>query len=287
MDIQDLRTFLAISENRSFSKAAETLHISQPAVSKRIQALELSLGAQLFDRVGKRIFLTEAGELLIPQARHLLAMLADTERKVRNLSESVSGTLQLATSHHIGLHRLEPVLRRFITIYPEVQINIAFEDSEVAHDLVRQGEIELAVVTLNPEGDPTLQYQTVWHDPLVFVSSVAKSHPLALRDLAKLPCVLPGTATYTGRIVLQRFADQGITLQPAMSTNYLETIGMLVSVGLGWSVLPRSMATNLEVLQVDCAPMARTLGFVTNPERSMSNAAKAFTETLSAFMEDN
>ena len=100
MDIQDLRTFLAISENRSFSKAAETLHISQPAVSKRIQALELSLGAKLFDRVGKRIFLTEAGELLIPQARHLLAMLADTERKVRNLSESVSGTLQLATSHH-------------------------------------------------------------------------------------------------------------------------------------------------------------------------------------------
>lgn len=284
MDIQDLRTFLAIAESRSFSKAAGALHITQPAVSKRIQTLEQSLGARLFDRVGKRIFLTEAGELLIPQARQLLTMLADTERELRNLSESVAGTLQLATSHHIGLHRLEPVLRRFISDYPQVQMNISFEDSEVAHDLVRQGEIELAVVTLNPEGDPTLQYQAVWHDPLVFVSSVAESGSLALRELAQLPCVLPGTATYTGRIVLQRFAEQGITLQPAMSTNYLETIGMLVSVGLGWSVLPLSMTANLEVLQVDCAPMSRTLGFVTNPERSMSNAARAFTEILSGFV---
>ena len=284
MDIQDLRTFLAIAESRSFSKAAGALHITQPAVSKRIQTLEQSLGARLFDRVGKRIFLTEAGELLIPQARQLLTMLADTERELRNLSESVAGTLQLATSHHIGLHRLEPVLRRFISNYPQVQMNISFEDSEVAHDLVRQGEIELAVVTLNPEGDPTLQYQAVWHDPLVFVSSVAESGSLALRDLAQLPCVLPGTATYTGRIVLQRFAEQGITLQPAMSTNYLETIGMLVSVGLGWSVLPLSMTANLEVLQVDCAPMSRTLGFVTNAERSMSNAARAFTEILSGFV---
>ena len=129
MDIQDLRTFLAISENRSFSKAAETLHISQPAVSKLIQNWA-NLGAQLFDRVGKRIFLTEAGELY-SQARHLLAMLADTERKVRNLSESSPAPYNLLLLI-IGLHRLEPVLRRFITNYPEVQINIAFEDSEVA-----------------------------------------------------------------------------------------------------------------------------------------------------------
>lgn len=283
MHFNDLRTFLAVAENASFSAAAQQLHVTQPAVSKRIQALEQSLDSQLFDRVGKRVYLTEAGTILIPQAQQMLAMLSDTEKRLRNLSEQITGTLNLATSHHIGLHRLAPVLHAFTAAYPDVRLNISFEDSEVAHDMVRHGDIELAVVTLNPEGDEQLKYQTVWHDALHFVSANDELAAGSMIDLAQEPCVLPGTGTYTGRIVLQRFAAVGIDLSPEMSTNYLETIGMLVSVGLGWSVLPQSMLGDLHVLDIDCPEMSRTLGCVTNPARAISNPAQAFISTVQRF----
>lgn len=283
MQFNDLRTFLAIADTASFSQAAQLLHVTQPAVSKRMQALEQDLGVQLFDRVGKRVHLTQAGERLIPQARQMLALAADTERQMKSLSDAITGTLHLATSHHIGLHRLAPVLREFTARYPEVQLNIQFEDSEVAHEMVRQGDIELAVVTLNPEGDALLTCTPTWHDPLRFVAAEPADDSLTLEQLAQMPCVLPGVGTYTGRIVLERFSDQGLSLSPTMSTNYLETIGMLVSVGLGWSVLPESMIDNLATLDVDCADMSRTLGCVTNPQRSRSNAGTAFLEVVAAF----
>ncbi len=291
MNFNDLRTFLAVVETESFSRAARQLHITQPAVSKRVQTLEQSLDVQLFDRVGKSVSLTQAGTVLVPQAQKILAMLADTERHLRNLSHNITGTLHLATSHHIGLHRLAPVLRAFATKYPEVQLNISFEDSEVAHDMVRRGDIELAVVTLNPQGDRQLHYEPVWHDTLLFVTAQDPAHsgsdetdnPLDMATLATRPCVLPGTGTYTGRIVLQRFAENGISLSPGMSTNYLETIGMLVSVGLGWSVLPQNMVGDLQIMDIDCPEMSRSLGCVTNPNRASSNAARAFVHVVLAF----
>lgn len=283
MNFQDLRTFVVVADEASFSNAASLLHVTQPAVSKRIQALEQRFSVKLFDRVGKSVHLTQAGAALLPQARLMLTTLSDTEKQLQNLAQHVAGSLTLATSHHIGLHRLAPVLRQFVSLYPQVQINISFEDSEVAHDRVRQGSSELAVVTLNPEGDLQLHSHAIWADPLLFVTAPGSSSEVSLQELAQQPCVLPGTSTFTGRIVLQRFAEQGLQLSPTMSTNYLETIGMLVSVGLGWSVLPKSMVGDLTVLEVDCEPMARTLGYVTNPSRTSSNAADAFVDVLNQF----
>ncbi len=288
MDATELETFLAVADNRSFSRAAERLHLTQPAVSKRIQALEADLAARLFDRVGKRVDLTQSGRLLLPRARSLLAEIADTRRLLKNLNEQVAGSLHLATSHHVGLHRLAPVLKAFSDRYEDVQLDIRFEDSEAAHDLVRRGESELAVVTLDPEGPAELCYQPLWDDPLCFI--VARDHPLArgsrqtLSELARYPAILPGLATYTGRIVAELFAERDIRISSPLSTNYLETISMLTATGLGWSLLPRSMVTDgLCVVETDAPPQHRTLGCVTNPARTRSNAADAFIEVLELF----
>ena len=111
MDLNSLNTFIAIAETGSFSEAGERLHLTQPAVSKRIAALEQQLNARLFDRVGREVNLTEAGRALLPRAYQLLNVLDDTRRALNNLTGEVSGRLVLATSHHIGLHRLPPLLR--------------------------------------------------------------------------------------------------------------------------------------------------------------------------------
>jgi DNA-binding transcriptional LysR family regulator len=109
MDIAALQAFVAVADCGSFSRGAEQVHLTQPAVSKRIAALEDELGARLFDRIGRGIHLTPAGEALLGRARNVLKELEDVKRGITNLSGSISGELLLATSHHIGLHRLPGV----------------------------------------------------------------------------------------------------------------------------------------------------------------------------------
>ena len=286
MHLDELESFIQVARLRSFSAAAQQLHISQPAMSKRIQSLESHLGVSLFDRLGKRVRLTPAGELLVGKANAILDLSRDMERDVGNLAQTVKGRLSMATSHHIGLHRLSPVLQRFTQQYPEVELDIKFEDSEVAHKLVRAGNIELAVVTLNPAGEqeqPDLDTKTIWQDPLCFVNARPLPDVTSLGQLASLPCILPGPNTFTGRIVTERFASEGLELNPALSTNYLETISMLVSVGVGWSVLPQTMTIELQQLSPQCAPITRTLGCVTHSKRTLSNSASAFLQVLSDY----
>ena len=286
MHLDELESFIQVARLRSFSVAAQQLHISQPAMSKRIQSLESHLGVSLFDRLGKRVRLTPAGELLVGKANAILDLSRDMERDVGNLAQTISGRLSMATSHHIGLHRLSPVLQRFTQQYPEVELDIQFEDSEVAHKLVRAGDIELAVVTLNPAGEqeqPDLETKTIWQDPLCFVNAKPLPEVTSLGQLASLPCILPGPNTFTGRIVTERFASEGLVLNPALSTNYLETISMLVSVGVGWSVLPQTMTSELQQITPQCAPITRTLGCVTHSKRTLSNSASAFLQVLSDY----
>ncbi|WP_370186356.1 LysR family transcriptional regulator [Alloalcanivorax sp.] len=287
MDTQALTAFLAVAESGSFSTAAERLFLTQPAVSKRIAQLEQQLGTRLFDRVGRRIRLTEAGEALLPRARQVLLDLEDMSRAISNLTGTVSGTLRIGTSHHIGLHRLPPVLRRFSREYPDVKLDIHFIDSEEAWEAVLHGDLEMGVVTLPPQPDPRLHSQAVWQDPLVFMA--APEHPLArldrvtLETLTGYSAILPSPVTFTRRIVESLFEEQALTLNISMSTNYLETIHMMASIGLGWSVLPETMLDDSVVrLNVDTALPVRRLGVVTHPGRSRSNAAGAFLDILNS-----
>lgn len=288
MDTQNLKAFMLVAETGSFSLAAEKLHLTQPAVSKRVALLEQQLETELFDRIGRNVSLTEAGNALLPHARTISGQLLAAERSVRDLSGEVTGELRLATSHHIGLHRLPPVLNAFSHSCGGVKIDIDFMDSEQAYELIMQGKIELAVVTLAPISEPSIIAKAIWHDPLEFM--VSKNHDLAKRRscqleyLAGCPAILPGLNTYTGQIVKRLFDRNDLQLQVSMATNYLETIRMMASVGLGWTVLPRSMKDKtLKTIVVPGVSIDRTLGLVYHRGRSLSRAARAFAATLATF----
>jgi DNA-binding transcriptional LysR family regulator len=148
IDIPQLEAFLAVSKRGGFSGAATELHLTQPAVSKRIAALESALDTRLFDRIGKQVSLTEAGVALSTSAEKILAELADSQRVLSNLRSGVGGQLTIASSHHIGLHRLPPVLRAYASRYPGVALDLKFMDSEIACNRVAHGELELALITL-------------------------------------------------------------------------------------------------------------------------------------------
>lgn len=288
MDTQNLRAFVMVAETGSFSDSAEKLHLTQPAVSKRIAQLEEQLETALFDRIGRKVSLTEAGNALLPHARAVELELQAAERSVRDLDGEVAGQLRLATSHHIGLHRLPPVLSHFSQHFKGVQIDIDFMDSEQAYDLTLRGEVELSVVTLAPTEQPHLVTRKIWDDPLDFM--VHSGHALTerktvdLKTLSGEAAILPGLNTYTGQIVKSLFDERGLPLTVSLATNYLETIRMMASVGLGWTVLPRSMRdSTLVSLPLRDAKLQRSLGVVYHEGRSLSRAARAFIDVLEQF----
>ncbi len=290
MDIPSLQAFVSVAETGSFSRASEQLYITQPAVSKRIAALESELDTALFDRIGRQISLTESGQTLLPRARHILLEIEDSRRILRNLSGHVTGQVKIATSHHIGLHHLPPVLRQFTVRYPAVELDLHFMESEEACKAIHHGDLELGVITLPLETDADLHMQKLWPDPMAVV--VGETHPLythapsTAEDLLAYPAILPERGTYT-RELIERSMTGGARenlaeIKVRMTTHYLETIKMLVSVGLGWSVLPRTMlGDELRVLDIARLNIQRELGVVWHARRSLSNAAKKMIEALS------
>ncbi len=284
MDIQNIRAFLMVAETTSFSRAAEKLFITQPAISKRIATLEDSLDCKLFDRLGKKIQLTQAGLALLPSYQRVAAEINEGKRIISTLRTEVSGHMKFGTSHHIGLHRLPPILRKYTRQYPEVELDIQFMDSEQAASLILKGDIELALITLADNIEPPLTTVPIWTDIMSCV--VAKDHPLAkkrnitVKQLSEHGVLLQSQSTHTRDII-----DQALKLKPnvkiIMESNYLETIKAMIQNGLGWGVLPQSMIdASLKKLTIKNIKMERHLGVLLHKSRTLSSPASALLETL-------
>lgn len=284
MDIQNIRAFLMVAESQSFSRAAEKLFISQPAISKRISTLEFALDCQLFDRLGKNVQLTQAGEALIPSYQRILAELDETERIISTLRTQVSGQLKFGTSHHIGLHRLPPVLRKYSDRFPEVELDIQFMDSEQAAALILKGNIELALITLPDSIKKPLTTIPVWADPMKCV--VAKDHVLAKqkmvtrKQLSNHGVLIQSHSTHT-RDIIDDALKLDSNIKVIMESNYLETIKAMIQNGLGWGVLPESMIDDsLHKLNIKGLKMERHLGILLHASKTLSSPAHALIETL-------
>lgn len=284
MDIQNIRAFLMVAETGSFSRAAEKLYITQPAISKRISTLELSLDCPLFDRLGKTVQLTQAGEALIPGYRRILAEINESERIISALRTSVSGHLKFGTSHHIGLHRLPPILRQYTNRFTEVELDVQFMDSEQAAELILKGTIELALITLPDTTDKPLSTIPIWTDPMKCV--VANDHVLkkqktvTRKHLSEHGVLIQSHSTHTRNII-----DDALELDSntkiIMESNYLETIKAMIQNGLGWGVLPESMIdSSLHELKIKGIKMERHLGILLHASRTLSSPAKALLEIL-------
>ncbi|MBT8148254.1 MAG: LysR family transcriptional regulator [Gammaproteobacteria bacterium] len=286
MDTQNLKAFIAVAESGSFSAAAERLHLSQPAISKRINLLEQQLDTSLFDRIGRQVSLTEAGRTLLPMAQDIGLAMRNARQQIMDLKSTVSGELRLVTSHHIGLHRLPAILRKFASGYPEVELDIQFKDSEQACLGVLAGEFDLGIVTRSPRIDARISHQSVWLDRLVFVA--ATDHPLTrlksvtIEEVCRHPALLPDPKFLTTRVVEELFHERGLEIRTIMSTNNLETIRALISVGYGWGVLPEIMLADDSVIQLPVKDVSlhRNLDCIYHRDRSLSRPAHCFLELL-------
>ena len=145
MDLQQLRTFRTVARRRSFTRAAQELHLSQPAVSRQVEALEASLGASLFSRQGRRVALTEAGRRLLDYAERILELVARAERALAELHQLEAGRLTVAASTTPGGYLRPPVLAAFQERHPGLEARLTVHPSAEVEQLVLSGQADLGV----------------------------------------------------------------------------------------------------------------------------------------------
>jgi len=209
MDINNLQAFIEVAEKKSFSKSAETLKLTQPAVSKRIAALEAELSSRLFDRVGRSVHLTEAGKVLLPSALKISSEVSRIEDDIGNLNKVVTGRLSLGSCEHVNADLLAPVLKSFKDSYPGVEIKLQFVTSDKAVEYIENGRLDMSLCSMgespNRDSHSRLRSLEVWRDEMCIVCEA--HHPMAaqqnitVQELAEYPAILPSQNTALRRSI--------------------------------------------------------------------------------------
>ncbi|MCC7368345.1 MAG: LysR family transcriptional regulator [Chloroflexi bacterium] len=245
LPINQLRTFLAVARRRSFTRAAEELHLTQPAVSAHIRKLERALGGPLFEQIGRRVSLTPVGQVMSHYAEQVLALEDELRVAIADLQDVVQGVLAIGTSTTIGISMLPALLRRFRDEHPLVQLQVQIGNFPEAVSGLLEGHLDVALMP-NAQGpgqlDERLESVPVFSDDLVLV--VAPGHRWAQagyvepRDLIDEPFVL----TATGRLrqqVEQVLVPFAVTPAVVAECNSLIAMARMVEAGIGVSVLSR------------------------------------------------
>ncbi|MEK6408081.1 MAG: LysR family transcriptional regulator [Acidobacteriota bacterium] len=290
MELWQLEVFTAVADEKSFSRAGQKLGRTQPAISSTIKLLEGELGEPLFDRMGKTIRLTSAGELISEYAKRLLRLREEALLAVGELRGLNRGTLRLGANETTCLYLLPEVLSAFTQAYPQVQVDIHRAITRSISERVVDGSLDFGIVTL-PIKNARLQVMTIHKDELALI--VGPSHRLwarrsvQMRELEGEPFILHRVGTTTRERLVKHFDDGGVKIKVTMELASIETIKRFVSIGMGISIAPRLCIAkeieegSLRALTIRDARFQRKLGLIYNKERYQSQAARAFLELIS------
>ncbi len=179
LDIRHLKLIIAVTEEKSVTKAGERLHLSQSALSHQLRDIEARLGTPLFLRLNKKMVLTQAGERLLYSARQILDELRRAEDDLKQMADSNHGVLRLSTECYTCYHWLPGLLREFNSKYPKVEVKIAVEATHEPLLALLNGKLDLAIVSSHPR-DKRLRYKPLFKDELVAI--LPPDHPLTARS---------------------------------------------------------------------------------------------------------
>jgi DNA-binding transcriptional LysR family regulator len=286
MELRHLRYFEAVARHSHVTRAAAELHIAQPALSKQISQLEHELGVALFDRVGRNVRLTEAGEALLPHAR---AVMAQVEAARAEMAERIGlrrGRAIVGSPPTVGSQLLPAVLSAFNKRYPGIELRLHEAGVQTLLDLLETGLTDVAVVTL-PVEDEQLTVVPLFTEEMVVAvwkgHALANSEQVELRQLQQEPWVLSPENYELREATLSACATAGFTPRVVLDGGETDTLLRFVAAGVGVALVPR-LAVNgtqeLATLRVSDQRLSRTLGIVWRGDRVASPAARALREFL-------
>lgn len=246
MDFFRLTVVLAIARRQSFTRAAEDLFISQPAVSKHVQQLECELGVQLFHRLGRRVELTDAGRILADYAQHVTVMTDEVRRVLSELQESRRGWLRLGASTTPGLYLLPDMVARFQRKYPDVETTLEIVGNTTVARSVLNAEIDVGFVDA-PPSTPGLQVRPFARDEIALIVPDGHwlvRHPASWSDvLPKETLIAREADSGTRQIVDAQLTRLGIKPKRMMEIASCEGVKRAVAAGLGIAFLSRRAVT--------------------------------------------
>lgn len=291
MNISQLRTFVTVVDEGSFSAAARQMGISQPAVTMQVQSLEADAGATLLDRRYRRIDLTEAGRVLLPYARKVLAEVECAREQIAALSGAVTGRLVIAASTTPGVYVVPRLLGPFLAENPEVGVTITVHDTAEVIEAVESGHANFGVTGAIVKG-AKVSFEPIGTDELVVIcapeSPLAKRKAVPLADLTDADWIMRESGSGTRQVSEAFLAENGLDpaeLRIAVELGTGEAIISAVEGGLGVAMLSSLVADKaLElgtVARVDLAspPAVRTY-FAVLPKGTPTHAAEAFSAFL-------
>jgi len=291
MDFHQLRVFRAAATYGGFTRASEQLHLSQSTVSQHIKQLEAELGCPLFLRVGKRVLVSEAGNVLLQYADRIFRDLTNAEMAVREMSALKRGTVRLGVGATTLTYRLPRILGEYNRRFPQIELVVVTGTTEFLLESVRGHQVDLAIVML-PREETGMRITPLGTEELVIVLN--HNHPLARKsilmpeDLRKLRFILYEKKTKMQNLIDSYFQTLGFAPKAAMEVESIEAMKSLVRAGLGASVLPlcavsdKALAARLRVLRVKGAPLLRHLGLAMLDTAMQPRAIKELAARLTA-----
>lgn len=288
MELHQLRYFIAIAETGSFSRAAERCHVSQPSLSQQIKKLEERLGHRLFDRLGKKVALTEAGRLLLERVSAIVAQIENAEREIRDSREAFNKRLSIGALPTIAPYFVPPLVEHLLSRYPDIELTIHEDLTKNLVAAIASGELDLAIVAL-PITDTRLQVEP-FHTERLLVA-MAKNHPLtkrrklSLSHLADERFIRLSDMHCLGEQISSFCHERNFNPRVACHSAQIETLQALVAQGFGLSLVPEMAHHSRHSEKIayrslsDYQPQ-RTLAIITNKHRYLSRLATGLQSEL-------
>jgi DNA-binding transcriptional LysR family regulator len=286
MDLDNLKTFIEVARLASFSRAAEKVLRSQPAVSAQIRQLEQEYGQRLLDRSAKSVRLTPAGEVVFDYANQLLALQARSLQAVAEQDGVRSGTLSIGANEGTFLYVLPKVLAKYHKQFPKVKISVYRSFTHKVAEKVEEGTVDLGVLTM-PVKSPSLEVLPVFRDRILLMvgpaSPLFKKKSATLEELAAQPIILPKTGSIR-KIMEKQLRPYRDNLNVTMELTSVVMIKRFVRAGFGVSLICRNFAAEnvrrdeVRLLKVEGLDLWRELALVYRKDRSLPLIASAFVE---------
>lgn len=288
MELHSLKVFQTVATEKSFSRAAEKLLRTQPAVSLAVQRLEAELGERLIDRSGKELLLTDAGKIVFDYSRRFENLELEMANSLAEMRDNSAGVLIVGANESTSLYLLQHIVN-YRRLYPKVRVRVRRSLSSKIPGQLIDGELELGVISYDPQ-DERLHTQVIYTDHLAFVVSpehrFAQRGSVSISELGMETFIAHNVLSPYREIVLREFQRQRVALNMDVEMPTVETIRLMVARNEGVAFLPK-MCVEQEVekgllceVRIEELNVERKVHLVTPKRRALSHAARAFLEVV-------
>ena len=288
MELYPLQVFLTVATEKSFSRAAEKLLRTQPAVSLALQRLERELGEKLIDRSGKNLLLTDCGRAVLDYARRFQSLEQEMDNALAELRDNSAGRLAIGANESTTLYLLRHI-ERYRELYPKIKVQVRRSLSSKIPDELLNGNLELGVISYDP-GDERIRSKVIYTDALAFIVSprhrLARRKAVSIAELGSELFIAHNVVSPYREVVLREFQAHKVPLRMEVEMPTIETIRKLVQNNQGVAFVPR-MCVEQEIQQklvcevrVKEMHVERKIRLVYPVRRALSHAARAFLEVV-------